>query len=62
MTSDGTSEIFSLAAEFPAATRENWLKLVTAALKGAPFDKLVSANEEWQRNDETGNSSRVGSS
>ena len=32
-----------LAAEFPAATREQWLKLVDGVLKGAPFDKkLVS--------------------
>jgi methylmalonyl-CoA mutase len=42
VTSDGASEIFPLAAEFPAASREDWVKLVTAALKGAPFDKLVS--------------------
>jgi methylmalonyl-CoA mutase len=42
VTSDGVPEIFSLAAEFPAASREDWLKLVTAALKGAPFDKLTS--------------------
>jgi methylmalonyl-CoA mutase len=32
-----------LASEFPPATREQWLKLVEATLKGAPFDKkLVS--------------------
>lgn len=32
-----------LAAEFPAATRQDWLKLVESALKGAPFEKkLVS--------------------
>jgi methylmalonyl-CoA mutase len=32
-----------LASEFPAATRDEWLKLVDAALKGAPFEKkLVS--------------------
>jgi methylmalonyl-CoA mutase len=42
VTSDGGPEIFPLAAEFPAARREDWVKLVTAALKGAPFDKLVS--------------------
>jgi methylmalonyl-CoA mutase len=36
------NEVLSLAAEFPAATREDWLKLVAAALKGAPFEKLVS--------------------
>lgn len=42
MVSDGASEIFPLADEFPAASREDWLKLVTAALKGAPFEKLTS--------------------
>jgi methylmalonyl-CoA mutase len=32
-----------LASEFPAATREQWLKLVENVLKGAPFEKkLVS--------------------
>jgi methylmalonyl-CoA mutase len=32
-----------LASEFPAATREQWLKLVESVLKGAPFEKkLVS--------------------
>lgn len=32
-----------LASEFPAATRDDWRKLVDAALKGAPFEKkLVS--------------------
>jgi methylmalonyl-CoA mutase len=40
--SDGASDIFPLAAEFPAASHEDWLKLVTAALKGAPFEKLTS--------------------
>ena len=42
MTSDGVPEILPLAAEFPAASRDAWLKLVTAALKGAPFEKLTS--------------------
>ncbi len=33
----------SLAADFPPARREEWLKLVEGALKGAPFEKrLVS--------------------
>jgi len=41
VTSDGVPEIFPLAAEFPAASREDWLKLVNAALKGAPFEKLT---------------------
>jgi methylmalonyl-CoA mutase len=31
-----------LAAEFPAATRAQWLALVERVLKGAPFDTLVS--------------------
>jgi methylmalonyl-CoA mutase len=30
-----------LAAEFPAATRDQWLKLVEGVLKGAPFDKRL---------------------
>jgi methylmalonyl-CoA mutase len=32
----------TLAAEFPAATRDDWRKLVDGVLKGAPFEKLVS--------------------
>jgi methylmalonyl-CoA mutase len=32
----------SLAAEFSAATREDWRKLVDAVLKGAPFERLES--------------------
>jgi methylmalonyl-CoA mutase len=32
----------SLAAGFPAATREEWRKLVDAVLKGAPFARLES--------------------
>lgn len=31
-----------LAAEFPSATREDWLRLVRAALKDRPFERLVS--------------------
>ncbi len=31
-----------LAADFPAATREDWRKLVDAVLKGAPFARLES--------------------
>jgi methylmalonyl-CoA mutase len=30
-----------LAAEFPPATREQWLKLVEGVLKGAPFEKKL---------------------
>jgi len=33
----------SLAAEFPQATREQWLALVEGVLKGAPFDKKLVA-------------------
>ena len=33
---------FPLAGEFPPARREDWLKLVSAALKGAPFASLVT--------------------
>jgi methylmalonyl-CoA mutase len=31
----------SLAAEFPAASRDMWLKLVSGALKGAPFERRL---------------------
>jgi methylmalonyl-CoA mutase len=31
-----------LAAEFPAASRDDWLKLVRAALKDRPFERLFS--------------------
>jgi len=33
----------AFASEFPAATREQWLKLVDGVLKGAPFDKRLVA-------------------
>src|SRR5215469_10857041 len=36
------SDDLTLGAEFPAATREQWRKLVDGVLKGAPFDKLVA--------------------
>ena len=37
------SDDLTLGAEFPAATRAQWLELVDSALKGASFDKrLVS--------------------
>jgi methylmalonyl-CoA mutase len=32
----------ALAAEFPATNREEWLRLVRAALKDRPFERLVS--------------------
>jgi methylmalonyl-CoA mutase len=37
------AEDLAFAAEFPAATREQWLKLVDGVLKGAPFDKRLVA-------------------
>jgi methylmalonyl-CoA mutase len=36
------SDDLPLGAEFPPATREQWMKLVDGALKGTPFDKLVA--------------------
>jgi methylmalonyl-CoA mutase len=35
------SDDLLLAAEFPPATREDWLKLAQAALKGAPVERLT---------------------
>ena len=35
-------ENLALAAEFPATDRDDWRKLVEAALKGRSFDKLIS--------------------
>ena len=32
----------SLAAEFPPASREDWLKLVRTALKDKPVERLTS--------------------
>ena len=44
------SDDLTLGAEFPAATREQWLKLVDGVLKGAPFDKkLVSRTYDGLR-------------
>jgi methylmalonyl-CoA mutase len=37
------AEHIAFAAEFPSATREQWLKLVDGVLKGAPFDKRLVA-------------------
>src|SRR5215207_4212433 len=37
------AEDIAFAAEFPAATREQWLRLVDSVLKGAPFDKRLVA-------------------
>lgn len=38
---DLTGEHLSLAADFPAADRDQWLALVDKALKGAPFEKKL---------------------
>ncbi len=35
-------EPLQFAADFPAANREEWRKLVDAVLKGTPFERLVS--------------------
>src|SRR5215472_18404802 len=37
----GMSDDLTLGAEFPAATREQWRKLVDGVLKGAPFEKRL---------------------
>src|SRR5262245_59795203 len=37
---------FSLAADFPPAGREDWLKLVSAVLKGAPVERLTAKTYE----------------
>jgi methylmalonyl-CoA mutase len=34
-------DILPLAADFAPATREDWLRIVSASLKGAPFDKKL---------------------
>jgi len=39
---DDMPDDLTLGAEFPAATREQWLKLVDGMLKGGSFDKLVA--------------------
>jgi methylmalonyl-CoA mutase len=43
------SEDLRLAADFPAASREDWRKLVDGVLKGAPFDKLVGRSHDGLR-------------
>jgi methylmalonyl-CoA mutase len=55
------TEELVLAAEFPAATREAWLKLVDGVLKGAPFEKRLvdhpdpaAANEQALQDLENG--------
>jgi methylmalonyl-CoA mutase len=36
------SDELTLAAEFPAPTRDDWLKLVRASLKDRPFERLIA--------------------
>jgi methylmalonyl-CoA mutase len=43
------TEPLALASEFPAATREQWLKLVEGVLKDRPFDTLVSETYDGLR-------------
>jgi methylmalonyl-CoA mutase len=40
---DAPADILSLAADFPPATREQWLALVAGLLKGAPFERRLVA-------------------
>ena len=40
--SDAPTDSLALARDFPLATREDWLRLVQAALKDKPFEKLVA--------------------
>jgi methylmalonyl-CoA mutase len=40
---DAPADILPLAAEFPPATRPQWLDLVARLLKGAPFDRKLVA-------------------
>src|SRR5262245_27675609 len=43
---DRPADDLRLAAEFPAATREQWRKLVEVVLKGAPFEKLLTRSHD----------------
>src|ERR1700681_2108075 len=40
---DAPADILPLAADFPPASREQWLGLVARLLKGAPFDRRLVA-------------------
>src|ERR1700681_704674 len=40
---DAPADILPLAADFPPASREQWLELVGRLLKGAPFDRKLVA-------------------
>jgi methylmalonyl-CoA mutase len=44
-----TTDDLPLAAEFPAASRDDWRKLVDGVLKGAPFEKLVGKTYDGLR-------------
>ncbi len=39
---EAPADILPLAADFPPATRQQWLELVGRLLKGAPFERLVA--------------------
>jgi methylmalonyl-CoA mutase len=43
------TDALALAAEFPPASRGDWLKLVDGVLKGAPFEKLQSKTYDGLR-------------
>src|ERR1700688_307210 len=40
---DAPADILPLAADFPPATRQQWLELVGRLLKGAPFERRLVA-------------------
>jgi methylmalonyl-CoA mutase len=40
------SDDLTFAAEFPAATREQWIALVARVLKGRPFDSLIARSAD----------------
>jgi methylmalonyl-CoA mutase len=44
-----TTDELRLAADFPAATYDDWRKLVDGVLKGAPFEKLVGKTADGLR-------------
>ena len=44
-----TTEALSLAADFPRAMRDQWLKLVDAVLKGASLDRLTHTTRDGLR-------------
>ncbi len=46
-----TTDDLALASDFPAATYDDWRKLVDGVLKGAPFEKLVGKTYDGLRID-----------